>query len=158
MTDVKALFLVTELPKYILGNIVPMNTAIDQTDSSIPESHATKIVNKMKLIVQCYLNNWRALFQNAHENDIFLPRPIHFVNIQFIMLKWSVGSVWTCWTMIVKPPRVRTITPRGSRTRVSGTGGRRSNKERQRLQLLASVARAPLCEVRRVRYILNKEI
>ncbi len=26
----------------------------------------------------------------------FLPRPIHFVNIQFIMLKWSVGSVWTC--------------------------------------------------------------
>ncbi len=26
----------------------------------------------------------------------FLPRPIHFVNIQFILLKWSVGSVWTC--------------------------------------------------------------
>ncbi len=26
----------------------------------------------------------------------FLPRPIHFINIQFIMLKWSVGSVWTC--------------------------------------------------------------
>ncbi len=50
--------------------------------------------------------------------------------------------------MIVKPPRVRTITPSGSRTRVSGAGGRRSNKERQRLQLLASVARAPLCEVR----------
>ncbi len=23
----------------------------------------------------------------------FLPRPIHFVNIQFILLKWSVGSV-----------------------------------------------------------------
>ncbi len=22
-----------------------------------------------------------------------LPRPIHFVNIQFILLKWSVGSV-----------------------------------------------------------------
>ncbi len=37
-------------------------------------------------------------------------------------------------------------------------GGGRSNKERQRLQLLASVTRAPLCEVRRVRYILNKEI
>ncbi len=34
----------------------------------------------------------------------------------------------------------------------------RSNKERQRLQLLASVARAPLCEVRRVRYILNGNI
>ncbi len=42
--------------------------------------------------------------------------------------------------------------------RVSNPGGGRSNKERQRLQLLASVARAPLCEVRRVRYILNKEI
>ncbi len=25
--------------------------------------------------------------------NFFLPRPIHFVNIQFIMLKWSVGSV-----------------------------------------------------------------
>ncbi len=60
--------------------------------------------------------------------------------------------------MIVKPPWVRTITPSGSRTRDSGAGGGRSNKERQRLQLLASVARAPLCEVRRVRYILNKEI
>ncbi len=48
--------------------------------------------------------------------------------------------------MIVKPPRVRTITQSGSRTRVSGAGGGRSNKERQRLQLLASVARAPLCE------------
>ncbi len=23
----------------------------------------------------------------------FLPRPIHLVNIQFILLKWSVGSV-----------------------------------------------------------------
>ncbi len=28
--------------------------------------------------------------------NFFLPRPIHFVNIQLIMLKWSVGSVWTC--------------------------------------------------------------
>ncbi len=56
------------------------------------------------------------------------------------------------------PPRVRSITPSGSRTRVSGAGGACSNKERQRLQPLASVARAPLCEVRRVRYILNKEI
>ncbi len=76
----------------------------------------------------------------------FLPRPIHFVNIQFIMLKWSHSN-----------GHVK-ITPTGSRTRVSGAGGRRSNKERQRLQPLASVARAPLCEVRRVRYILNKEI
>ncbi len=54
------------------------------------------------------------------------------------------------------PPRVRTITPSGSRSRVSGAGGRRSNKERQRLQPLASVARAPLFEVRRVRYILSE--
>ncbi len=30
--------------------------------------------------------------------------------------------------MIVKPPRVRTITPSGSRTRVSGAGGGRSNR------------------------------
>ncbi len=41
-----------------------------------------------------------------------------------------------CWC---NPPRVRTITPSGSRTRVSGAGGGRSNKERQRLQLLASI-------------------
>ncbi len=37
-------------------------------------------------------------------------------------------------------------------TRDSGAGGGRSNKERQRLQPLASVARAPLFEVRRVRF------
>ncbi len=41
---------------------------------------------------------------------------------------------------------------------MKSAGGGRSNKERQRLQLLASVARAPVCEVRRVKYILNKEI
>ncbi len=40
----------------------------------------------------------------------------------------------------------------GSRTRDSCAGGRRSNKERQRLQPLASVTRAPLFEVRRVRF------
>ncbi len=34
--------------------------------------------------------------------------------------------------------RVRIITPSGSRTQVSGAGGGRSNKERQRLQPLAS--------------------
>ncbi len=49
-------------------------------------------------------------------------------------------------------PRVRTITPSGSRTQVSGAGGGRSNKERQRLQPVALVARAPLFEVRRVRF------
>ncbi len=47
-----------------------------------------------------------------------------------------------------RPPRVHTITPSGSQTQDSGTGGRRSNKERQRLQPLGSVARAPLFEVR----------
>ncbi len=38
-------------------------------------------------------------FNSFHEIDIFLPRPIHFVNIQFIMLKWILaqsGSVRTC--------------------------------------------------------------
>ncbi len=51
-------------------------------------------------------------------------------------------------------PRVHTATTRrsGSRTQDSGAGGGRSNKERQRLQPLASVARAPLFEVRRVRF------
>ncbi len=45
-----------------------------------------------------------------------------------------------CWC---NPPRVRTITP---------SGFPHSNKERQRLQPLVSVARAPLFEVRRVRF------
>ncbi len=48
--------------------------------------------------------------------------------------------------------RVRTNSPSGSRTRDSGVGGGHSNKKRQRLQPLASVARAPLFEVRRVRF------
>ncbi len=46
----------------------------------------------------------------------------------------------------VTPPGPHTATTRqsGSRTRDSSAGGGRSNKERQRLQPLASVARAPL--------------
>ncbi len=44
------------------------------------------------------------------------------------------------------------LVPSGSRTRDSHAGGGRSNKERQRLQPLASVARAPLFEVRGVRF------
>ncbi len=55
-------------------------------------------------------------------------------------------------TNVTTPTRVRTHSPSGSRTRDSGAGGGRSNKERQRLQPLASVARAPLFEVRRVRF------
>ncbi len=47
-------------------------------------------------------------------------------------------------TNVTPPTRVRTRSPSGSRTRDSGAGGGRSNKERQRLQPLASVARAPL--------------
>ncbi len=39
----------------------------------------------------------------------------------------------------VIPPRVHTITPNGSRTRVSGAGCGRSNKKRQRLQPLVSI-------------------
>ncbi len=59
---------------------------------------------------------------------------------------------WDIFTYVT--PRVHTATTRlsGSRTRDSGAGGGRSNKERQRLQPLASVARAPLFEVRRVRF------
>ncbi len=55
---------------------------------------------------------------------------------------------------LCNPPGPHTATTRrsGSRTRDSGAGGGRSNKERQRLQPLASVARAPLFEVRRVRF------
>ncbi len=50
-------------------------------------------------------------------------------------------------------PRVRTITLSGSRTRDAGAGGGRSTKEAaKRLQPLASVARAPLFEVRGVRF------
>ncbi len=45
------------------------------------------------------------------------------------------------------PPQL-VLASSGSRTWVSGAGGGRSNKERQRLQPLASVARAPLFEVR----------
>ncbi len=52
---------------------------------------------------------------------------------------------------ICNPPGPHCHTRR-SRTRDSGAGGGRSNKERQRLQPLASVARAPLFEVRRVRF------
>ncbi len=43
----------------------------------------------------------------------------------------------------------------GVSNRDSGAGGGRSNKERQRLQPLASVARAPLFEVRGVRFTLT---
>ncbi len=57
------------------------------------------------------------------------------------------------WSASVTPPtRVRTSSPSGSRTRDSSAGGGRSNKVRQRLQPLASVARAPLFEVRGVRF------
>ncbi len=55
-------------------------------------------------------------------------------------------------TNVTPPTRVRTSSSSGSRTRDSGAGGGRSNKERQRLQPLASVARAPLFEVSRVRF------
>ncbi len=57
--------------------------------------------------------------------------------------------------MCVSPgstPSELVLAPRGSRTRDSGAGGGRSNKERQRLQPLTSVARAPLSEVRGVRF------
>ncbi len=48
------------------------------------------------------------------------------------------------YARVTPPTRVRTNSPSGSRTRDSDAGGGHSNKERQRLQPLASVARAPL--------------
>ncbi len=63
--------------------------------------------------------------------------------------KSRIAEIYPC-----NAPGPHTATTRrsGSRTRDSGAGGGRSNKERQRLQPLASVARAPLFEVRRVRF------
>ncbi len=49
------------------------------------------------------------------------------------------------------PPQL-VLASSGSRTWDSGAGGGRSNKERQRLQPLASVARASLFEVRGARF------
>ncbi len=53
-------------------------------------------------------------------------------------------------------PRVHTILTRSCSERVanpdSGAGGGRFNKERQRLQPITSFARAPLSEVRGVRF------
>ncbi len=65
-----------------------------------------------------------------------------------------VQCICLYYTYICNPPGPHTATTRqsGSRTRDSGVGGGRSNKERQRLQPIASVARAPLFEVRRVRF------
>ncbi len=68
--------------------------------------------------------------------------------------KWNLiyHSTFNCTIYVT--PRVHTATTRrsGSRTQDSGAGGGHSNKDRQRLQPLASVARAPLFEVRRVRF------
>ncbi len=78
-----------------------------------------------------------------------LPPPCLTVGKTHLSLYSSPGCCHTCVT-----PRVHTATTRRSRsrTRDSGAGGGRSNKLRQRLQPLASVARAPLFEVRRVRF------
>ncbi len=73
----------------------------------------------------------------------------------FAMCAWKCAAyMCVCeWGAGVTPPtRVRTNSPSGSRTRDSGAGGGHSNKERQRLQPLASVATAPLFEVRGVRF------
>ncbi len=68
---------------------------------------------------------------------------------------WQENLVFRgCFKLgMCNPPGPHCHTRRsGSRTQDSGVGGGRSNKERQRLQPLASVARAPLFEVRRVRF------
>ncbi len=68
---------------------------------------------------------------------------------------WQENLVFRgCFKLgMCNPPGPHCHTRRSwSRTRDSGAGGGRSNKECQRLQPLASVARAPLFEVRRVRF------
>ncbi len=68
---------------------------------------------------------------------------------------WQENLVFRgCFKLgMCNPPGPHCHTRRsGSRTRDSGAGGGCSNKERQRLQPLASVARAPLFEVRRVKF------
>ncbi len=60
---------------------------------------------------------------------------------------WQENLVFRgCFKLgMCNPPGPHCHTRRsGSRTRDSGAGGGRSNKERQRLQPLGSVARAPL--------------
>ncbi len=78
--------------------------------------------------------------------------PCLFAHLLFVLsLGYCYQKLSFC---IYVTPRVHTATTSrsGSRTRDSGAGGGRSNKELQRLQPLASVARAPLFEVRRVRF------
>ncbi len=68
----------------------------------------------------------------------------------------SSGSRHQCNNPPGSTPPQLVLAPSGSRTRDSGAGGGRSNKEHQRLQRpLASVARAPLFEVRGVRFTLS---
>ncbi len=62
----------------------------------------------------------------------------------FIYFFYCITFYTLIYIYVTTPTRVRTSSPSGSRTRDSGAGGRRSNKVRQRLQPLASVARAPL--------------
>ncbi len=98
----------------------------------------------LELLEFRYLCDWicgfsfqgRRLASSMNEKDIIL-----YVCIYVYM-----------YVYVTPPTRVRTNSPSGSRTRDSGAGGGRSNKERQRLQPLASVARAPHFEVRRVRF------
>ncbi len=79
-------------------------------------------------------------------------------------MRFTHSPYWHSYIRYTHPPKPHSrpghgtnVTPPGphchnSSERVSNSGGGRSNKERQRLQPLASVARAPLFEVRRVRF------
>ncbi len=88
--------------------------------------------------------DWASGLPCHFNSKAWLHDSVRFINnypINFGQKYWC--NLW--WPPDVTPPtRVRTNSPSRSRTRDSGTGGGRSNKERQRLQPLASVARAPL--------------
>ncbi len=77
-----------------------------------------------------------------------------FTQLGIQMYFYILPDIYNFFRTMCNPPGPHTATTRrsGSRTRDSSAGGGRSNKERQRLQPLASVARAPLFEVRRVRF------
>ncbi len=75
-------------------------------------------------------------FQNA-------TNPSFFFMLVYVLKKKRTYDIRDSYYKPVAPAlcwcNLRTITPSGSRTQVSGAGCERSNKERQRLQPLASI-------------------
>ncbi len=105
-----------------------------------------------KIIIVCTLYSMHIYFMHDILKIFLLKMQTKHLYFQGVM--WLEYFYIYIYIYICNPPRVHTATTRrsGSRTRDFGAGGGRSNKERQRLQPLASVARAPLFEVRRVRF------